>query len=49
MWTEAHTIIEASMLRTIQITLPERLLVQVDETVTALNTNRSAFARQAFE
>jgi metal-responsive CopG/Arc/MetJ family transcriptional regulator len=49
MWTKTHTIIEAGMLRTIQITLPEMLLTRIDETVTALNTNRSAFARQAFE
>jgi metal-responsive CopG/Arc/MetJ family transcriptional regulator len=37
------------MLKTIQITLPEGLLAKIDEAVKALNTNRSAFARQAFE
>ncbi len=37
------------MLKTIQVTLPERLLITIDEAVAALNTNRSAFARQAFE
>jgi metal-responsive CopG/Arc/MetJ family transcriptional regulator len=37
------------MLKTIQITLPEGLLAKIDEAVHALNTNRSAFARQAFE
>jgi len=37
------------MLKTIQITLPPDLLDRVDETVAARQTNRSAFARQAFE
>ena len=37
------------MLKTIQITLPQELLVKIDQTVTELDTNRSAFARQAFE
>jgi len=37
------------MLKTIQITLPQELLVKIDRTVTELDTNRSAFARQAFE
>ena len=37
------------MLKTIQITLPQELLSKIDQTVTALDTNRSAFARQAFE
>ena len=37
------------MLKTIQITLPQELLSKIDQTVTALDTNRSAFARQALE
>ena len=37
------------MLKTIQITLPQELLSRIDQTVTELDTNRSAFARQAFE
>ena len=37
------------MLKTIQITLPQELLAKIDQTVTELDTNRSAFARQAFE
>lgn len=37
------------MLKTIQITLPQDLLVRIDQTVAELNTNRSAFARRAFE
>ena len=30
------------MLKTIQITLPQELLVKIDRTVTELDTNRSA-------
>ncbi len=37
------------MLKTIQITLPEPLLVKIDQAVTEQATNRSAFAREAFE
>jgi metal-responsive CopG/Arc/MetJ family transcriptional regulator len=37
------------MLKTIQITLPEPLLVKIDQTATDLKTSRSGFARQAFE
>jgi metal-responsive CopG/Arc/MetJ family transcriptional regulator len=37
------------MLRTIQITLSQELLSKIDQTVAELDTNRSAFARQAFE
>ena len=37
------------MLKTIQITLPQELLAKIDQTVAELGTNRSAFARQAFE
>ena len=37
------------MLKTIQITLPEPLLASVDRMVRELDTNRSAFARKAFE
>jgi metal-responsive CopG/Arc/MetJ family transcriptional regulator len=37
------------MLKTIQITLPQELLSEIDRTVTELDTNRSAFARKAFE
>jgi metal-responsive CopG/Arc/MetJ family transcriptional regulator len=37
------------MLKTIQITLPQELLSEIDQTVSDLNTNRSAFARQALE
>lgn len=42
-------IIEVIMLKTIQITLPQDLLVRIDQAVTELDTNRSAFARRAFE
>jgi metal-responsive CopG/Arc/MetJ family transcriptional regulator len=37
------------MLKTIQITIPPDLLDRIDETVAERGTNRSAFARQAFE
>ncbi len=37
------------MLKTIQITLPEDLLTEIDRTVAERDTNRSSFARQAFE
>ena len=37
------------MLKTIQITLPQELLSRIDQTVSELDTNRSAFARRAFE
>ena len=37
------------MLKTIQITLPEPLLVKVDQAADDLKTSRSGFARQAFE
>jgi metal-responsive CopG/Arc/MetJ family transcriptional regulator len=40
---------EVAMLKTIRITLPQELLVKIDQTVAELDTNRSAFARQAFE
>ncbi len=36
-------------MKTSQITLPEELLQRVDAAVTELDTNRSAFAREAFE
>jgi metal-responsive CopG/Arc/MetJ family transcriptional regulator len=44
-----HMDIEVHMLKTIQITLPPDLLARIDQTVTGLDTNRSVFARQAFE
>jgi metal-responsive CopG/Arc/MetJ family transcriptional regulator len=37
------------MLKTIQITIPPDLLDRIDEAVAEQQTNRSAFARQAFE
>jgi metal-responsive CopG/Arc/MetJ family transcriptional regulator len=37
------------MLKTVQITLPEPLLVKVDRAATDLKTSRSGFAQQAFE
>ncbi len=37
------------MMKTIQITIPEDLLVRLDQAVAERGTNRSALARQAFE
>ena len=37
------------MLKTICITLPEGLLTEIDRTVAELGTDRSSFARHAFE
>jgi metal-responsive CopG/Arc/MetJ family transcriptional regulator len=36
-------------MKTIQMTIDEQLLEQVDEAVETLNTNRSAFIREALE
>jgi Arc/MetJ-type ribon-helix-helix transcriptional regulator len=49
MWMNIHTRTEVLMLKTIQITLPQELLTKIDKTVAELDTNRSSFARQAFE
>ena len=49
LWTITDSIIEVTMLKTIQITLPESLLASVDEMVQELDTSRSSFARRAFE
>ena len=37
------------MMKTVQMTIDETLLEQVDEVVTELGTNRSAFMREALE
>lgn len=37
------------MLKTVQITLPESLLLKIDQAAADLKTSRSGFARQAFE
>ena len=44
-----HMDVEVHVLKTIQITLPQELLARLDRTVAEMDTNRSAFARQAFE
>ena len=43
MWITIHMILEVTMLKTIQITLPQELLQQIDQTVTELEINRSAW------
>jgi metal-responsive CopG/Arc/MetJ family transcriptional regulator len=37
------------MIKTVQMTIDETLLAQVDRTVTEMGTNRSAFIRNALE
>ena len=37
------------MMKTIQMTIDEPLLAEVDQVIQALNTNRSAFVREALE
>lgn len=37
------------MLKTVQITIPEQLLIRIDEAAARLKTTRSGLARQAFE
>jgi metal-responsive CopG/Arc/MetJ family transcriptional regulator len=37
------------MMKTIQMTIDEPLLVEVDQMIQALNTTRSAFIREALE
>jgi metal-responsive CopG/Arc/MetJ family transcriptional regulator len=49
MWMNVHMDTEVNMLKTIQVTLPQELLSRIDQTVAELDSNRSAFARQAFE
>jgi metal-responsive CopG/Arc/MetJ family transcriptional regulator len=46
---KAHNPLEVDMLKTVQITLPEPLLVKIDRAATDLKISRSGFARQAFE
>jgi metal-responsive CopG/Arc/MetJ family transcriptional regulator len=49
MWMNIHMKAQGTMLKTIQITLPQELLAKIDQAVTELDTNRSAFARRALE
>ena len=49
MWITFAMFMEVTVLKTIQITLPEDLLQRVDRAVRDLATTRSAFTRQAFE
>jgi metal-responsive CopG/Arc/MetJ family transcriptional regulator len=47
-WTIIHIPAEANM-KTIQMTIDEPLLAEVDRTIQALETTRSAFIRQALQ
>ncbi len=52
MWTVIHIVILAqvyTMTKTVQMTIDETLLARVDDAVTELGTNRSAFVRRALE
>jgi metal-responsive CopG/Arc/MetJ family transcriptional regulator len=44
-----HIMIRGDMMRTIQVTIDEPLLAEVDQMTQALNTTRSAFIREALE
>lgn len=49
MWINTHMIMVVSMMKTIQMTINEDLLTQIDQVVKAEKSNRSAFMRQALE
>lgn len=49
MWMIIHTNMNRFAMKTIQMTIDELLLAQVDQTVQQLNTTRSAFIREALE
>jgi metal-responsive CopG/Arc/MetJ family transcriptional regulator len=48
MWVVIHILAEASM-KTIQMTIDEPLLAEVDRTIQVLETTRSAFIREALQ
>ena len=49
MWISIHILMVIMMMKTVQMTINEELLAQVDEVVQAEGSNRSAFMRQALE
>jgi metal-responsive CopG/Arc/MetJ family transcriptional regulator len=53
MWSKLcsrlHVVVRRSMMKTIQMTIDEPLLAEVDQMIEALNITRSAFIRQALE
>lgn len=49
MWIIIHINMVMLMMKTIQMTINEELLTQVDQVVKAEKSNRSAFIRQALE
>lgn len=49
MWIIIHIITGMAMIKTIQMTIDDALLQQVDRTVEDLNTTRSAFIRLALQ
>jgi metal-responsive CopG/Arc/MetJ family transcriptional regulator len=49
MWMNIHIELGTNDMKTIQMTIDETLLEQVDQTVQVLSTTRSAFIREALE
>ncbi len=49
MMMNIHMTLGVEMLKTVQITLPEPLLAEIDQATAELKISRSGFARQAFE
>lgn len=49
MWVMIHILMRMIMMKTIQMTIDEPLLAQVDKAIKDLNTTRSAFIRDALQ
>ena len=49
MWIRINTRMRLSVMKTIQMTIGEPLLAEVDRVIQTLNTTRSAFIREALE
>lgn len=49
MWMITHMIMVMIMMKTVQMTINEELLSQIDQIVKDQGSNRSAFMRQALE
>lgn len=49
MWIIIHMIMVMIMMKTVQMTINEELLIQIDQVVKDEGSNRSAFMRQALE
>jgi metal-responsive CopG/Arc/MetJ family transcriptional regulator len=49
MWILTHMIMVTIMMKTVQMTINEDLLIQIDQVVKDEGSNRSAFMRQALK